>query len=406
MKNNIIKVKNFYRSIRHAVFFLLLIFIMSTILLPISSAGGQDATFDSIEVTAVPSVQGVGGEIKLEVKANFFGGCCYHLFAFDVKAELTVPENVQILSTLPESIKTVDAAPGGMATSKNFKWTVTSDTPGSYHLEIKVSTSNCGLQSSTYQIIFVEGASISEPTIFPSEPSIDEPVTFSAMVRSGNELIEIERTTLFLWKDTKDYPRVDLFADFNQLFYIEGDDGINLNTNTSGLNNISIGKFLGYGIQLDMQNVKYTNVWSVQFDEIDREENLYYWFNVETSDGKSITTEVFQQEIIDYEKKTQMLNSTIWSTLIIVVIGFVLILALTWHYIDKATKRVNKPGIFILGSNIFSRPLSGEKTNVDYTSPDRLRNIVVILFVVIMLILIIISIYLGLFHELISETGG
>jgi hypothetical protein len=408
MRKNRVVGKRQIKSVRNTVLYLLMSMIFFITLFPIANAGGQDATFDSIDVTAVPSMQGVGGEINLEVKANFFGGCCYHLFAYDVKAELTAPENVQILSALPDTIKSVDAAPGGMATSKKFKWTLTSETPGTYTLEMKVSTSNCGSKSSTYQITFVEGASISEPTVFPSEPSINEPITFSALVRSGNELIEIERTTLFVWKNSKDYPRAELFADFEQLYYKKTDNN-NIVLNTSDVDNASstsFGELLGSGTPFNMLNVEYTDVWRVQFDEVDKEEFIYYWFNVETTDGKTITTEVFEQEIIDYEKKTQMLNSTIWSTLIIVIIGFILILALTWHYFDRATKRVNKPGIFILGSKVFSKPLVGEKINVEYTSPEKIRSILVIVFIIIMVILLLISIYLGLFQELISETGG
>jgi hypothetical protein len=155
---------------------LLVLFIIP--LIPPASAGGQDATFDSVSGKAIPPVQGVGGELNIEASADFFGGCCYHLYAHDVKAELIVPEDVQIISPEPKTISEVDAVPGGMATTENFKWIIVGDKPGIYDLEVKVSTSNCGSQNAEIQVKIVKGVSISNVNIHPHVPSVNEEISF------------------------------------------------------------------------------------------------------------------------------------------------------------------------------------------------------------------------------------
>ena len=106
--------KSYLSSIVFSIFFLTIVIIP---LIPTASAGGQDATFDSVSLKAVPPVQGVGGEVHIEAKVKFFGGCCYHLYAHDVKAELiNLPKNISIVSTLPSTVGKVDAQSGGSPT--------------------------------------------------------------------------------------------------------------------------------------------------------------------------------------------------------------------------------------------------------------------------------------------------
>jgi hypothetical protein len=380
---------------------ILLNFFMIPIL-PETIAGGQDATFDSIKINAVPSMQGVGGNIELEVLANFFGGCCYHLYAFDVKAELVVPENVQIKSSLPEPIKSFDAEPGGMASTINFKWIVSSNSPGAYDVEITVGTSNCGSHTEIYTIIFTEGASISSPTIFPSEPSVKQDVTFSAIIQSGNDNINVEKASLYIWRNVKEYNRNILTAKRNMIFELK--DNPDEMGNTSNKNDTN--KFLGYGSMYPMNKVDFTDNWRIHLKDIEEEEYLYYWFWVETSDDTNITSEVYKQQILDYEQKSQMISDTIWITLLTVIIGTILILIISWKYIEKTSEKVSKTGIFILGSKTFSQPIDHKRSNVDYTSPEKVKLIILIILVVMMVLFLILAVYLGLFQDLINETGG
>ncbi len=391
-----------FSKIFYITFLTFLIFIP---IVPHASAGGQDATFDSIEVTAVPSLQGVGGQITIEVRANFFGGCCYYLYAYDVKAELTVPENVQLLGAQPDPIKSVDAEPGGQATSAKFKWLITSEIPGVYDLTVKVSTSNCGSISEVQQITFVEGASISDPTIFPTEPSINEDITFSAVVRSGNQFITIQRTTLYLWRSSDDYNREELMTKDDRIYKKVDTESTN---DTDLKNNETLRSPVGIGTPYFMNKVQFTNSWRVQVNDIKKEEYFYYWYKVETSDGKNITSEVFKKQIIDYEQKSQLLSGTIWTTATVIIIGILLILILTWRYVDRTTKKNTSHGIYILGSTIFSKPLEGKKSNINvsYSATSRLRLAFMTILAIVMICLLAIAIYLGSFQDLITATGG
>ena len=401
--------KHFY-SLPVCVFFITIILLS---LLPTVSAGGQDATFDSVEVKAIPPMQGVGGDIKIEASANFFGGCCYHLYAKDVKAELNVlnaPEKVQITSPLPSTIGSVDAVPGGKATSAKFEWTVASDVPGTYTIQVQVSSSNCGSQTSECEITVVEGASISEPTIFPSKPSVREPITFSAEVRSGNEFVGIDATTLYIWHSTEDYSFEDLKAEESRLYEINVDNvdhEDNKQNNTSNNTNTDTsGRYIGTGSMFQMSHVDFTESWRVRVNDFKKEENIYYWYKIETNDGKNTTSMVYKLKIEDLEKKYQMLNNMIWGTIFIITLGVILILGISWKYLDRTAVKIGKTGVYILGSETYSKPMKGKRVNIHPFSIERYRVYILFFLMIIIIIFLIISIQQGLFQELLKETGG
>jgi hypothetical protein len=375
-------------------------------LLPTSSADGQDATFDSIDVRAVPPVQGMGGEIRVEVVANFFGGCCYQLYAKNVKAELE-NDNFEIVSSLPKTINTVDAEAGGQATTVSFHWNIIGYTPGIYDLTVKVSTSNCGSIASTVQVRIVEGASISPPTIFPTKPSVKEPITFSAVIRSGSDLTEINKADIYIWHSEEDYSEMSLKAEMNKIYKIL-DDGKGSSNNSSAADSEDDIKteILGDGKGFQMKHVEFSDTWRVQLNDFRNEENIYYWFNVETTDGKNVTSAVYKQSIEDLEKKYQTLETVKWGSFFIIVIGILFILGISWKYFDRPARGFGKTGIFILGSKIFSKPSEGKRSNIPELSIAKFRMALLMLFLILTILMIIISIYLGLYQELITETGG
>jgi hypothetical protein len=389
-----------------------IIFIQTLLLiqfLPSVSAAGDDATFDSIDVNVVPPVQGVGGEIKVEVSAHFFGGCCYHLYANDVTATISepgndnVPESVQVLSPLKQSVKQVDAAPGGKATTKTFAWIITSEVPETYDLEVKVSTSNCGTESSIVQVIIVEGASISPQELFPSKPSVNEAITFSAVVKSGSDFIEIEKTSLYIWHSEKNYHINSLKAEEEKLYKMRNNDNSNM---SSSINENITTQFLDRGETYQMKHEEFSEIWRTQVKDFNKEEYIYYWYNVKTSDGKNTTSFVYKKRIEDLERKYQMLETVKWGTFLISTIGIILILGISWKYFDRPAKGVDKVGIFILGSKFFSKPKDGKRSNISQLSIERFRFSLLIIFIIIALTMLAFAIYFGLFQDLITETGG
>ncbi len=390
----------------HLLCIIFLIFFFTFFLLPLiptASAGGQDATFDSIAVKAIPPVQGVGGEVRIEATAKFYGGCCYILYAHDVKPELSAPQNISIVSSLPKTIGQVDAVAGGSPTTEKFKWTIVSNSPGTYNITIKIGTSNCGSFTKNVQVMIIQAASISNPTIFPSKPSVSEKITFSADALSGSTYVDVEKTTLYIWGSTKDYSMERLRAEKDKLFEIKGD--FELNETVNNQSDIAT-KYLGLGKIHQMSLVQFTNTWRVQVDDIKKEENIYYWFTVETSDGKTITSFVYKQTIEDLEKKYQMLNYMVWGTFIVIAFGITLILGISWAYLNRPAKKLGKTSIFVLGSSYSSKPSDAKRANVTTFSLERFRTLLFWSLIIILIISLIISIQQGLFQDLITETGG
>ncbi|MGA1849001.1 MAG: hypothetical protein ACMUHB_06640, partial [Thermoplasmatota archaeon] len=85
---------------RHLLLSLILLMMLGAVLVPVpvSASGSQAATFDRLEVNTEPSIQGLGGEITVNVVAYFYGGCCYSLFANDIVPTLEVPGGLNISS--------------------------------------------------------------------------------------------------------------------------------------------------------------------------------------------------------------------------------------------------------------------------------------------------------------------
>ncbi len=414
--------KHSNKSLKPITYLILLIFMILIILplTPTASAGGQDATFDSVKAKAVPSMQGIGGEVRIEALADFYGGCCYHLYANDVKAELKVPENIRIVSPPPKTIAEVDAVPGGKATSQKFQWSIVGDSPGIYELEVIVSTSNSGTESTKVQVTIVEGVSISIPSIHPPKPSVDEAISFLVDVKSGNERVTIIQASLYIWRSTKDFSEEKLKAEKEKLFIeigrsidtLQTIDNNNVTNNNTGAN-ASTGpnestqyKLLGVGKGYSLSHGQFTDTWRTRLNDFKNEENIYYWVNVETSDGENVSHAIYKLQIEDLEKKFQMVELTIWSTFIITTLGIILILGIIWSVYGRINKDLGKSGIFVLGSSTYTKPSEGTRINVSKLSIENFRVILVILVFAIAIILVIVSIYLGLLDTLIDVTSG
>jgi hypothetical protein len=314
-----------------------------------------------------------------------------------------IPDNIKIVSKLPKVISKIDAAPGGKSSVGNFKWTINGLKAGTYEFKVYINTSNCGSKSGISEVTIVEGPSISIPKIFPSKPSVGEAVTVSAEVRSGNKYVEVIQTSLYTWGTTKDYSDRMLWAQENELFLLESFSSQNF----SDINDENVSKQrLGSGKNYKMTRAINDNDWRIRIDKFEKEEDIYYWLNIKTSDGKNYTSFVYKITIEDLEEKYLMLESMKWGTFFSIVIGFILIFGISWIYLNKPVKNIKKKGIFVLGSHIISKPFERTTKNVSDLNLVRVRFLLLMIFIIITILLLIISIYLGLFQDLIGETGG
>lgn len=150
-------------------------------------AAEENAEYAGLSLSASPPVQGIGGTVTVRLAANFFGGCCYPLFAYDVVPELSVPEGLEVVSgPEPADMRRFEAPQGGLPAPAVFTYTLRSLEVGSYTLNATVATKNCGSQSARATVEFIKGAIFSDPRVlYPATVSLGESAVFSVGAYSG-----------------------------------------------------------------------------------------------------------------------------------------------------------------------------------------------------------------------------
>jgi hypothetical protein len=375
----------------------MLLFSTITAIIPPVSAAGDDAEFNSIELSATPRVQGIDGEITIRAKANFFGGCCYHLYAYDVIAELVLPDEVELLSDIPGTIDMVDAQPGGQATSVSFSWTVKSSIPGVYDLNVEVRTSNSGSQSDIVTITIIEGASVSNFNLYPNEPSIKEEISVNVEVKSGSDEIQIEQTDLYFFTSDREFDFDKIIAE-NEILYL--DESTDDNASEPDL------KIIGTGEVIPMSPDLISNKWRSKLSGFSDETEVYMWFVVKTSDNLNTTSSVYHILIQDLERRELILSSVIWMTIIGVILGSILIIG-GWIFISGRTENIrSNKGFMSLGSRFREEPYKPDTPQAIELQQrrEKTRYVIIIFLVIIALALIIWAVYAGLFTELFNRT--
>jgi hypothetical protein len=385
------------RKLSKILILLLLVISTVSVLIPTASAAGDDAEFNSIDLTATPQVQGMGGEIVIRVQANFFGGCCYHLYAYDITPELVLPDNVKIIGSLPGSVSKVDAQPGGQATSESFTWKVSSSEPGTYDLEVTVRTSNSGSLTEIITITVTEGASVSNPDIYPNEPSVDEEISISVEVKSGRDEVKIEQTDMYILASKNEYDITKLVAK-NETLYINENTDTNLTQ--AKLKELDAGKLN------PMTPVDFSDKWRSKLPGFSDETEVYLWFVVKNSDGQNTTSSVYNLKIEDLEQRELILSSVIWLTISGVIVGSILIFVGWMAVTGKTEKTKGKKGLMTLGGKFREEPYKADTPQVIELQQrlETARFIVMLFLVIIAIAFIIWAIYAGLFTELFNRT--
>lgn len=281
-----------------AAFLILIIFGAAGIIAEnVSGSGAQAATFDRIEISADPSIQGLGGEITVTVTAYFYGGCCYSLFANDIVPELVIPEGLNVSSgPTPEIKNSLTAVAGGEPTTCSFKWVLSCDNKGSYDLHAKVDSSDCGAREGDIQVHVIKGATISSPQIYPIKvsdtgekitPSSDDVfLKFSAGYAVGD--IDVISASVFFFDSSSEMESEFLTVEGNSIYYQNEEIGkgeqitCSMDENEEGLFHSSIPKtsedYLYFWIEvvdenenittssiyiLNVENVEEVNTWNM-----------------------------------------------------------------------------------------------------------------------------------------------
>ena len=339
-------------------------------IIPSAQADGADAELHDVEVTASPSSQGRGGAIFVDAAVNFYGGCCYHLYANDVTATLLAPEEIEITAgPIPEEYKEVDAQPGGAATVVHFEWTVKGSAEGLYNLSVVVDTKNCGSVENTVIIEIVEGCIISPPVLYPKQASVDRENIISITASTSLEGRYVKNVTLFYVMDKE---------------YAEGTP----RNDTVYLDNGKEKK--GTALAMD-QDPHSPEQWMCKLESRLKGE-MNFWFVARDDLGKNTTSSLYSIDVIDQQEIDSITGMMFWGLILGTIFGFIFIFVVQEFYAQKKASKMN-----VL-------QLRAEKEGEEKVS--RARDIIIIGLLIISLLIIALALFLGLFEEIVKLALG
>jgi len=247
------------------------IFVLVLVLPPV--AAEEDAEFAGVTLSASPKVQGIGGVVLLTVSANFYGGCCYSLHAYDVVPNITHPAGLEMLSgPSPPRMDKFEATQGGLLTSAYFYYSFKTLKEGKYAVNITISTRNCGAKTASIKIEYIKGAIISEPRLlFPATPTQDSRSVISVVIFSGLEGVTVKSAEI-------EYALLDPGTDTGAL---RADDG--------GV--LQPGNVRGRAIVLS-RDPENSTLWRVSVPPTGRAGQLAVWFAALDSTGNTTISPV------------------------------------------------------------------------------------------------------------------
>jgi hypothetical protein len=344
-----------------------LIFLISS---PSVFADGADAELHDVEVTASPSSQGLGGVVIVDASVHFYGGCCYHLYANDVTANLEVPEGLEIIDgPSPEKYDEVDAQPGGTATVVHFKWSVKGNTIGAYNMSVMINTKNCGGMENQVNIEIVEGCIISYPIMYPEEPQVGRENIIFVTASTSLEGRNVEKVTLF-YVMGEDYSEGE---PKNDTIYLTDDREVK-------------------GSVIVMEKDPYLpDQWGGKL-ETKNQGKINFWFVAMDDMGGNTTSSLYHKEIVDRKEIDSFVGTTFWILFLGIITGLVLIFLIHNVYM---TRRESSKKILKLRSEI--------ERDGDVST---LQNIIIIALLVISLVIIVIAILFGWFEEIVELSMG
>jgi hypothetical protein len=339
---------------------------------------------EDVVLSATPNTQGLGGLVTIEAEISFFGGCCYPLFAYDIKAIISIPDNIELISgeTIKE-VDTVEAVEGGAPTVVNFKWDIKSIIPGDYKISVNVTTSNCGKSDAEILVKYVEGCSMSIPEVYPDIPNTDRNTFINIDVRSGLEGIHVDDVKFFYIKTSnkEDYDISVIKAD-NDTLLLDG--------------NIKKGSIIS------PESVEYhPDSWKGMIPKQNEECMIYYWIVATDNTGKNTTSVVYSFEVFEIEQIYDFIDILTWVTIIGIVIGIII---LTLFF------KISSPNIeknpLILGSSTM-KDLQNNQIKVNNVLKARFhRNLILILLFMISILMLVWAIYSGQFEQFTELNGG
>lgn len=361
-----------YRKLHRLLALHIACLILLSILItsPLVIADGGDAELHDVEVTASPSSQGIGGIIIVDAAVHFYGGCCYHLFANEVTANLSAPEGLDIIDgPTPEKYEEVDAQPGGTATVIHFKWSVQANSQGNFNLGVLVNTKNCGSVESEVEVEIVQGCVISYPDVYPKQLRIDKEIIISTTASTSLEGRSVESVSLF---------------------YVLGEELAKGAPENDSLF-LDSGKEKSGNVIAMEQDPYIPNQWTCRFN-ITSTGSLNFWFVAEDNTGENTTSSLYTMNIIDQNAIDSVTGTIFWGLIISTVIGFILIF---WIRESMTHKREKKTSVLNLDIGDGGEEKRGS-----------VRDIVIIGILILLLVILALSLVTGLITDIVNLALG
>ncbi len=368
-----------------AIFLIVLLFCPGFFASPAKGAS-QDAKLDEVRLSANPKVIGIGGKVTLQAAVYFYGGCCYHLWAYDVSVNISIPEDMELIDgPVPEGYAVVDAFPGGEPEIRVFRWTVRSMIPGTYVVNVTVNTRNCGSMNGSCELKVVQGCAISEPVEYLSS--------------SGDTLISVSAESFI----------EGTVVDHLELYYLvvdglpeDGDIDAVADNGT-----VLLDGSIDPGGELPLDPVGHIDgSWRGSIPDQGRDGGVLYWLVATDNHGKMTTSPVYSYEVEDEERTYSVTNWTFIILAVTALLGNVLLIGL---YVRREASRRGwgRDGFLVLGMTRVPGVLSDlEGTNVPESRMRKLRNIrlfIGIALAAIAIAMVVWAIMSGRFEELVTH---
>lgn len=299
------------------------------------SATAGNAIMASTSVSCSPSTQGVGGTVTVTGVGDVWGACCGVTEARNVEATLSVPQKITILEgSNPQKLPDV-VIPPGKSGSAVGTWKVKCESPGTYKLEVKITSENAGTAIGSCDLIVFDRPAISSPAIYPEKPVPD--------------------------KETRVYVNITS---------VSGISSANLYYSTSDA-----------WTKVKMQNFG-TELWMGTIPKLNEGEVSYY-VEVFDSKGNGSKSSIYSFNIIDYGRINSWIDFVVIGTLLSFTIGLIVMFGIYYKFIRKRIE-VDETGFLVLGSARVVHYL--ERTKLDRRKEDMLkRNWLFILTILLIL---------------------
>jgi hypothetical protein len=358
-------------------------------LMPIRTAeaqGGDAAMMGDISVSAEPESQGAGGPITISVEIPFYGGCCYPLWAYDVQAELKMPENIIIVDgPTPPSYPEIEAKAGGAPDFYYIKWTVKSMVPDDYDVTVIVTTENCGSGEGMTGFMVTEGCVMTIPEIYPELAPTNRDISLKMEAMSPIEGIIIEELNLFYYTNDNELNVEKTKGD--TIFFKDG-------TSESGIL-----------IALERDESE-AYLWKGVIPSQSSSCFLYYWTSATDNEGNMTTSPAYTLKIEDLEEANMTVNLAILLPILFTVIGM-LFAVIFVKFNQKRVYNRKKDGLLVMGGEEgFDLEVETEQNIKSRKRIKSMRGIVYIALLIITVVLLAWAVNENLYEDILYVVEG